>query len=147
MWTSTCRYKLVQKTSTFSTYEGQKYEIPAQKNSFYRLPPNKYFEVEAINLDDTSIHQKVVIHFQCIPTKPVHFAKRKESVFIIYPKGTPWPNKQPRLHNSQSGRTSKPRKVGFIGLGRMGAAMAGHLAGLVTSYMSLIEAKKKQMIG
>ena len=28
----------------------------------------------------------------------------------------------------KSGRTSKPRKVGFIGLGRMGAAMAGHLA-------------------
>ena len=27
-------------------------------------------------------------------------------------------------------RTSKPRKVGFIGLGKMGAAMAGHLAGI-----------------
>ena len=28
----------------------------------------------------------------------------------------------------KSGRTSKPRKVGFIGLGKMGSAMAGHLA-------------------
>ena len=28
----------------------------------------------------------------------------------------------------KSGRTSKPRNVGFIGLGRMGSAMAGHLA-------------------
>ena len=28
----------------------------------------------------------------------------------------------------KNSRTSKPRKVGFIGLGKMGAAMAGHLA-------------------
>ena len=48
----------------------------------------------------------------------------------------------------KNGRTSKPRKVGFIGLGKMGSAMAGHLARVGhISYMYLIEAKKKQIIG
>ena len=47
-----------KKQVLFLLYEGQKYEIPANKKIiFINLPPNKYFEVEAINLDDTSVPQ------------------------------------------------------------------------------------------
>ena len=87
-----------KKQALFLLYGGQKYEIPAHKKIvFIDLPPNKYFEVEAINLDDTSIHSKSSYSFRmpCIPTKPVHFElKEKNIVFIIYPKGTPWLNMQ-----------------------------------------------------
>ena len=87
-----------KKQVLFLLYGGQKYEIPAHKKIvFIDLPPNKYFEVEAINLDDRLAHSKRSYSFRmpCIPTKPVRFElKENNLVFIIYPKGTPWPNKQ-----------------------------------------------------
>ena len=57
-----------KKQILFLSYEGQKYEIPAHKKIvFIDLPPNKYFEVEAINLDDRYQYtQNVVIHFECL---------------------------------------------------------------------------------
>ena len=86
-----------KKQVLFLLYEGRKYEIPAHKKIvFIDLPPNKYFEVEAINLDDRSVHSKRSYSFRmpCIPIKPVHYElKENNLVFIIYPKGTPWPNK------------------------------------------------------
>ena len=89
-----------KKQVLFLLYEGQKYEIPAYKKIvFIDLPPNKYFEVKVINLDDTSAHSKRSYPFRmpCILTKPVHFALKDENlVLIIYPKGTPWLNKQPK---------------------------------------------------
>ena len=87
-----------KKQVLFLLYEGQKYEIPAHKKIvFIDLPPNKYFKVEAIKLDDTSVHSKHSYSFRmpCVPTKPMHFElKENNLVFIIYPRGTPWPNKQ-----------------------------------------------------
>ena len=68
-----------------------------KKIVFIDLPPNKFFEVKAINLGDRSVHLKRSYSFRmpCIPTKPMHFElKENNLVFIIYPKGTPWPNKQ-----------------------------------------------------
>ena len=87
-----------KKQLLFLLYEGRKYEIPTHKKIvFIDLPPNKYFKVEAINLDDRLVHTKrsYSLRMPCIPTKPVHFElKEINLVFIIYPKGTPWPNKQ-----------------------------------------------------
>ena len=87
-----------KKKVLFLLYEGRKYEIPAHKKIvFIDLPPNKYFEVETINLDDRSVHSKRSYSFRmpCIPIKPVHYElKENNLVFVIYPKGTPWPNKQ-----------------------------------------------------
>ena len=87
-----------KKQVHFLLYEGQKYEIPAHKKIvFIDLPPNKYFEVEAIKLDDRSVHstRNYLFRMPCIPTKPVYFElKENNLVFIIYPKGTPWPDNQ-----------------------------------------------------
>ena len=87
-----------KKQILFLSYEGQRYEIPARKKIvFIDLPPNKYFEIEAIDLDDRSVQSKRSYSFRmpCIPTKPLHFALNEtNTVFIIYPKGIPWLNKQ-----------------------------------------------------
>ena len=87
-----------KKQVHFLLYEGQKYEIPAHKKIvFIDLPPNKYFEVEAITSDDRLVHSKHSYSFRmpCVPTKPMHFElKENNLVFIIYPKGTPWLKKQ-----------------------------------------------------
>ena len=87
-----------KKKVLFLLYEGRKYEIPAHKKIvFIDLPPNIFFEVKAINLGDRSVHLKrsYLFRMPCIPTKPMHFElKENNLVFIIYPKGTPWPNKQ-----------------------------------------------------
>ena len=87
-----------KKQVLFLLHDGQNYKIPAHKKIvFIDLPPNKYFKVEAINLDDRLVHTKrsYSLRMPCIPTKPVHFElKEINLVFIIYPKGTPWPNKQ-----------------------------------------------------
>ena len=89
-----------KKQILFLSYEGERYKIPAHKKIFFiDLPPNKYFEVEAINLDDRSVNSKRSYSFRmpCILTKPAYFElKEKNLAFIIYPKGTPWPNKQPK---------------------------------------------------
>ncbi len=89
-----------KKQVLFLLYEGQKYEIPVHKKiAFIHLPPNKYFEVGAIDFDDRSVYSKRSYSFRmpCIPTKPVRLElKENNLVFIIYPKGTPWPNKQPK---------------------------------------------------
>ena len=69
----------------FLLYEGQKYEIPAHKKIvFIDLPPNKYFEIEAINLDNTSVHSKRSYSFRmpCIPTKPLHFELNETNTCI-----------------------------------------------------------------
>ena len=90
-----------KKQVLFLLYEGQKYEIPAYKKIvFIDLPPNKFFEVKAINLGDRSVHLKRSYSFRmpCIPTNPVHFSlKEKNIVFIIYPKGIPCLNKQSKI--------------------------------------------------
>ena len=92
------KYFSKKRPVLFLLYEGQKYEIAAHKRMvFIDLPPNKYFEIEAVNLDNTSVRSKRNYSFRmpCIPTKPVHFElKEKNIVFIIYPKGTPWLNMQ-----------------------------------------------------
>ena len=87
-----------KKHILFLSYEGQKYKIPARKKIvFIDLPPNEYFEIEATDLDNFSLHSKRIYTFRvpCIPTKPLHFALNEtNTVFIIYPKGMPWLNKQ-----------------------------------------------------
>ncbi|MDA9689587.1 hypothetical protein N9V13_04135 [Betaproteobacteria bacterium] len=89
-----------KKQILFLSYDGQKSEIPAHnKIVFIDLPPNKYFEIEAIDLDNASVDSKRSFSFRmpCILTKPAYFElKEKNLAFIIYPKGTPWPNKQPK---------------------------------------------------
>ena len=89
-----------KKQILFLSYEGQRYEIPARKKIiFIDLPPNKYFEIEAIDADNESVDSKRSFSFRMpfIITKPAHFElKEKNLVFIIYPKGTPWPHKQPK---------------------------------------------------
>ena len=85
-----------KKQILFLSYEGKRYKIPARKKIvFIDLPPNKYFEVEAINLDDTSVPSKRSYSFRmpCVPSKPCTLIKGKY-LFLIYPKGAPWPNKQ-----------------------------------------------------
>ena len=87
-----------KKQILFLSYEGKRYKIPARKKIvFIDLPPNKYFEIEAIDLDNASVQSKSSYAFRvpCIPTKPLHFALiETNTVFVIYPKGTPWLNKQ-----------------------------------------------------
>ena len=87
-----------KKQILFLSYEGQRYKIPARKKIvFIDLPPNKYFEIEATDLDNLSVHSKRSYRFRvpCIPTKPLHFTLNEtNTVFVIYPKGTPWLNKQ-----------------------------------------------------
>ena len=82
-----------KKQILFLSYEGERYKIPAHKKMvFIDLPPNKYFKIEAINLDNASIQSKSSYSFRvpCIPTKPLHFALNEtNTVFIIYPKGIP----------------------------------------------------------
>ena len=89
-----------KKQILFLSCEGQKYKIPARKRMvFINLPPNKYFEIEAIDLDNASAYSKRSYSFRvpCIPTKPLHFALNEtNTVFIIYPKGIPWLNRQPK---------------------------------------------------
>ena len=89
-----------KKQILFLSYDGQRYEIPARKKIvFIDLPPNKYFEIEAIDLDTASVQSKSSYSFRvpCIPTKPLRFVLNKtNTVFIIYPKGIPWLNKQPK---------------------------------------------------
>ena len=89
-----------KKRVLFLLYEGQKYEIPANKKIvFIDLPPNKFFEVKAINLGDRSVHLKRSYSFRmpCIPTKPAQFALNEtNTLFVIYPKGIPWLNRQPK---------------------------------------------------
>ena len=66
-----------KKQILFLSYEGQRYKIPARnKIVFIDLPPNKYFEIEAIDLNNVSVHSKRIHSFRvpCIPTKPLHFA-------------------------------------------------------------------------
>ena len=92
---------LARKNKYFSyLYEGERYKIPAHKKMvFIDLPPNKYFKIEAIDLDNASVQSKSSYSFRvpCVPTKPLHFALNEtNTVFIIYPKGTPWLNKQPK---------------------------------------------------
>ena len=87
-----------KKQILFLSYEGQRYKIPARKKMvFIDLPPNKYFEIEAIELDNASVHSKLIHSFRvpCIPTKPLQFTLNEtNTVFIIYPKGIPWLNNQ-----------------------------------------------------
>ena len=87
-----------KKLILFLSCEGQKYKIPARKKIvFIDLPPNKYFEIEAIDLDTVSVQSKSSYSFRvpCIPTKPLRFVLNETTtVFVIYPKGTPWLNKQ-----------------------------------------------------
>ena len=82
----------------FLLCEGQKYKISARKKIVViDLPPNKYFKIEAIDLDNESAYSKRIYAFRvpCITTKPLHFAiNETNTVFVIYPKGTPWLNKQ-----------------------------------------------------
>ena len=82
-----------KKQLLFLLYEGRKYEIPAHKKIvFIDLPPNKYFKIEVINLDNSSTFSKRKYSFQmpCMPTKPLHFALNEtNTVFMIYPKGPP----------------------------------------------------------
>ena len=89
-----------KKQILFLSYDGQRYKIPARKKIvFIDLPPNKYFEIETIDLDNTSVHSKRSYSFRmpCIPTKPAHLTLNEtNTLFIIYPKGIPWPNKQPK---------------------------------------------------
>ena len=89
-----------KKQILFLFYDGQRYKIPARKKIvFIDLPPNKYFEIETIDLDNTSVHTKRSYSFRmpCIPTKPACYALNEtNTLFIIYPKGIPWPNKQPK---------------------------------------------------
>ena len=89
-----------KKQILFLSYDGQRYEIPARKKIvFIDLPPNKYFEIEAIDLDTASVQLKTSYSFRvpCIPTKPLHFVLNEtNTVFVIYPKGIPWLNRQPR---------------------------------------------------
>ncbi len=89
-----------KKQILFLSCEGQRYKIPAGKKiMLIDLPPNKYIEIEAIDLDNLSVNSKRIYSFQmpCIPTKPLHFALNEaNTVFIIYPKGIPWLNKQPK---------------------------------------------------
>ena len=88
-----------KKQILFLSYDGQRYEIPVQKKIvLIDLPPNKYFEIEAIDLDNASACSKRIHAFRmpCIPTKPLQFALNEtNTVFVIYPKGTPWLNKKP----------------------------------------------------
>ena len=88
----------VKKQILFLSYDGQRYEIPASKKIvFIDLPPNKYFEIEVIDLDNASACSKRIYAFRvpCIPTKPLHFALNKtNTAFVIYPKGIPWVSKQ-----------------------------------------------------
>ena len=87
-----------KKQILFLSYEGERYKIPAHKKIVViDLPPNKYFEIEAIDLDTASVQSKSSYSFRvpCIPTKPLHFALNEtNTVFVIYPRGTPWLNKQ-----------------------------------------------------
>ena len=89
-----------KKQMLFLSYDGQRYEIPARKKIVsIDLPPNKYFEIETIYLDTASVQSKRSFTFQvpCITTKPLHFALNEtNTVFIIYPKGTPWLTRQPK---------------------------------------------------
>ena len=77
----------------FLLCEGQKYKISARKKIVViDLPPNKYFKIEAIDLDNASIQSKSSYSFRvpCVPIKPLHFALNEtNTVFIIYPKGIP----------------------------------------------------------
>ena len=87
-----------KKQILFLSYEGQRYRIPAYKKIvFIDLPPNKYFKIEAIDLDNASVQSKSSYSFRvpCIPTKPLRFVLNEtNTVFVIYPKGIPWLNKQ-----------------------------------------------------
>ena len=87
-----------KKQILFLSYEGKRFKIPARKKIvFIDLPPNKYFEIEAIDLENASAHSKLIHSFRvpCSPTKPMHFALNEtNTVFIIYPKGIPWLNNQ-----------------------------------------------------
>tara|TARA_E500000178_G_C16652935_1_gene587226 strand:- start:272 stop:637 length:366 start_codon:yes stop_codon:yes gene_type:complete len=89
-----------KKKILFLSYEGQRYRIPARKKIvFIDLPPNKYFKIEAIDMDTASVQSKSSYSFRvpCIPTKPQHFALNEtNTVFVIYPKGIPWLNRQPK---------------------------------------------------
>ena len=89
-----------KKKILFLSYEGQRYRIPARKKIvFIDLPPNKYFKIEAIDLDNASVQSKSSYSFRvpCIPTKPQHFALNEtNTVFVVYPKGIPWLNRQPK---------------------------------------------------
>ena len=87
-----------KKQILFLTYEGQRYEIPVQqKIVFIDLPPNKYFEIEAIDFVNVSACSKCIYAYRvpCIPSKPLHFALNKtKTAFVVYPKGIPWVSKQ-----------------------------------------------------
>ena len=89
-----------KKQILFLSYEGQRYKISARKKIvFIDLPPNKYFEIEATDLGNLSVYSKRIYSFRvpCIPTKPQHFALNEtNTVFVIYPKGIPWLNRQPK---------------------------------------------------
>ena len=89
-----------KKQILFLSYDGQRYEIPARKKIvFIDLPPNKYFEIEAIDLDNASAYSKRSYSFRmpCVPTKPTQFALNEtNTLFVIYPKGIPWLNRQPK---------------------------------------------------
>ncbi len=90
-----------KKRILFLSYGGQRYKIPTRKKIvFIDLPPNKYFEIEAVELDIVSVHAKRIYSFRVpsVLTKPLHFALNEtNTVFIIYPKGIPWLNKEPRI--------------------------------------------------
>ena len=76
-----------KKQVLFVLYGGQKYEIAAHKRMvFIDLPPNKYFEIEAVNLDNTSVRSKRNYSFRmpCIPTKPVHFELKEKNIVIEF---------------------------------------------------------------
>ena len=87
-----------KKQILFLSYDGQRYEIPTHEEIVsIDLPPNKYFEIEAIDFDNASACSKRIYAFRvpCIPTKPLHFALNKtNTAFVIYPKGIPWVSNQ-----------------------------------------------------
>ena len=87
-----------KKQILFLSYDGRRYKIPARKKLvFIDFPPNKHFEIQTTNLDNLSVHSKRSYRFRvpCIPTKPLHFTLNEtNTVFVIYPKGTPWLNTQ-----------------------------------------------------
>ena len=89
-----------KKQVLFLSYDGQRYKIPARKKIvFIDLPPNKYFEIEATDLDNLLVRSKRIYAFRvpCVPTKPLHFGLiETNTVFKIYPKGIPWLNRQPK---------------------------------------------------
>ena len=87
-----------EQQALFVMFEGTIQKIPVHKKIvFIDLPPNKYFKVKVVNLDGASADStnSYSLRMPCAPTKPLKFILGETNiVFIIYPKGRPWPNKK-----------------------------------------------------